>query len=63
MAKRKTYAKRKAGVVEFAGNVIEMSDQRTIALPPNQGQVLKAGALAALLDPATFKLLAGGAGY
>jgi hypothetical protein len=52
-----------ARIVEFAGNVIEMSDQRTIPLPPNPGQVLKAGALAALLDPATFKLLAGGAGY
>lgn len=52
-----------ARVVEFAGNVIEMTDQRTIALPPNPGQVLKAGALAALLDPTTFKLLAGGAGY
>lgn len=52
-----------ARVVEFAGNVIEMSDQRTIPLPPNPGQVLKFGALAALLDPATFKLLAGGAGY
>jgi len=52
-----------ARVVEFAGNVIEMSDVRTIPLPPNPGQVLKAGALAALLDPTTFKLLAGGAGY
>ena len=52
-----------ARVVEFAGNVIEMSDQRTIPLPTNPGQVLKAGALAALLDPSTLKLLAGGAGY
>jgi len=50
-------------IVEFAGNVIEMTPERTIALPPAPGQVLKAGALAALLDPTTFKLLAGGAGY
>jgi hypothetical protein len=49
-------------VVEFSGNVIEMSDLRTIALPPNN-QIVKAGALAALLNPTTLKLLAGGAGY
>lgn len=52
-----------ATAVDFSGNVIEMTDQRTITLPPGANRILKFGELAALLDPSTFKLLAGGAGY
>lgn len=51
-----------ATVQDFTGNVIEMTPERTIALPPGN-TILAPGALAALLHPTTFKLLSGTAGY
>lgn len=51
-----------ATVVDFTGNVIEMTNQRTISLPPGN-QIVTFGGLAALLNPTTFKLLNGTAGY
>jgi len=51
-----------ATVVDFSGNVIEMTDKRTIALPAGN-QIVPFGGLAALLNPSTFKLLTGAAGY
>lgn len=51
-----------ATIVDFSGNVIEMTDQRTITLPPGN-QIVKFGGLAALLNPTTLKLLSGTAGY
>jgi hypothetical protein len=49
-----------AVVQDFTGNVIEMT--KPIPLPAGN-TLVAAGGLAALLDPVTFKLLAGGAGY
>lgn len=49
-------------VTEFTGNVIERTAERTIAWPQGNTLVAPAG-LAALLDPKTWKLLSGGAGY
>jgi hypothetical protein len=46
----------------FTGNVIELTGQRTIAYPAGN-QLVAPGGLAALLDPVTFKLLGGTAGY
>ena len=51
-----------ATVVDFSGNVIEMSDVRSFTFP-GTNQIVKFGGLAALLDPATLKLLNGTAGY
>ena len=47
-------------IVEWTGNVTEMTDQREISMPnPGENHVLPAGGLAQVLDPATFKLLPG----
>lgn len=51
-------------IVDWSGNVIEMTQERTIPLPNAAGnRLLAAGALRSLLDPVTLKLLTGGAGY
>jgi len=53
-----------AVVVEWAGNLIEHHPERAVTYPDGAGNVLlPPGALAALLDPKTFKLLSGVAGY
>jgi hypothetical protein len=54
-----------ATLVEWNGNVIEHDKARTVSYPTTgTGNVLLApGALAALLDPVTFKLRSGVAGY
>ena len=53
-----------ATVVEWNGNVIEHDKARTITYPTGTGNVLlPPGGLAALIDPKTFKLLSGTAGY
>jgi hypothetical protein len=46
----------------FTGNVIEKHPARQIKIPPGNTWV-EAGALKALLDPLTFKMLNGSAGY
>jgi len=51
-----------ATLVNFSGNIIEKTAERTIAWPAGN-TLIEPGALAALLDPTTFKLLAGTAGY
>lgn len=51
-------------LVEWNGNVIEKSAARSIPYPTGTGNVLVApGGLAALLNPMTYKLLSGTAGY
>lgn len=53
-----------ATVTEWNGNVIEHNAARVVSYPAGTGnRLLAAGALAALLDPATKKLLGGGAGW
>jgi hypothetical protein len=49
-------------VVAFAGNVIEKSADRGIPYPAGN-TLVPVGGLAALIDPSTFKLLTGDAGY
>lgn len=53
-----------ARVTEWNGNLIEASAARTVPLPSGVGNTLvPAGGLAALLNPTTWKLLSGAAGY
>lgn len=49
-------------IVDFTGNVIEKTAARAIAWPAGN-TLVEPGALAALLDPKTFKLKTGTAGY
>jgi hypothetical protein len=49
-------------LVDWSGNIIEKTAARTIKWPAGT-TLVEPGGLAALLDPTTYKLLAGGAGY